>query len=139
MKTRFATFADHEKIMKVAKQSPYTRDFSNHIFSGEAMYQKNWIKVIENIDGSIAAFYCVRHKVREPATTLYFLGVDADMRSHGLGGQLVEEMKKDSPHRCIQLNVMKENNRAAEFYTRHGFLIAGEAMNGKALKMELRW
>lgn len=125
--------------MKVAKQSPYTRDFSNHIFSGPAMYEKNWIKVVENSSGTIEGFYCVRHKTREPATTLYFLGVDGLRRGNGIGERLLLELKADSPHRCIQLNVMKDNPRAIEFYYRHGFQAVGEAMKGKALKLELRW
>lgn len=140
--TRFATIDDHKAIMEVAKQSPYTRDFSNHIFSGEAMYEKNWIKIAEykgHRGSGIVGFYCVRHKVREPATTLYFLGVESGMRSEGIGAQLIHELKQDSPHRCIQLNVMKENDRAQNFYNRHGFLVVDEALKGKAVKMELNW
>lgn len=136
MKLRVATPADHDEIVKVAKTSKYTRDFSNRVmFSSDAAYEKGWIRVAEE-DGKIVGFTCVRHKVRDPKTMLYFVTVLPEYRRKGVAFLLLEETMHASPHTTMELNVMKDNEAAISFYNRHGFRIAGEAMGGEAHRLE---
>lgn len=136
---RQARFDEHKAIFEIAKQSKYTRDFSNHIFSGEAMYEKGWIRVYDPKprDGGslIWGFTCVRHKVRTPVTELYFITVDKNMDRAGIGRALMEDLLEQSPHKRVQLNVMKENP-AVGFYDRLGCTRIGESMGGKAWRYE---
>ncbi len=136
---RFAKFEEHDKIMKLAKRSKYTRDFSNHIFSGESMYSKNWIAIQKDALGDVMGFYCVRHKVRTPATTLYFIGVDQKYWGEGNASELLQHMKDNTPHRCIELNCMKDNVEGLKFYEKHNFEIKGDSLKGLGHKLELRW
>lgn len=133
-----AEFHHHKEIMGIAKQSKYTRDFSNHMFSNEEAYKKKWITVIHDENAKIIAFMCVRHKTRQPATSLYFIGVDEAYKGLGLGTKLIEHLKDECPHNCIQLNVMKDNS-AGKFYEGLGFKVTGEALNGKGQSFELKW
>lgn len=135
---RFAKFSEHPEILKISKLSPYTRDFSNHIFSGEALYAKNWIAVSLN-EKTILGFYCVRHKIRTPKTTLYFIGVAPTAKGMDIGSQLLEHMKANSPHKCIELNCAKDNAEGLRFYERHNFQVTGESLGGKGLHLELSW
>lgn len=139
---RKAEFSEHKEIMQLARHSKYTRDFSNHIFSGEAMYDKGWINVAEmelSPHPKVVGFYCVRHKVRTPATTLYFIGVDEEYKDLKIGTDLLQHMKDNSPYKCIELNCMKDNEPALKFYEKHKFQITGESLKGKGVHMELRW
>lgn len=129
----------HNDIVRIARQSKYTRDFSNHIFSGEAMYQKNWVRIAQEEDGTIVGFYCVRHKTRSPVTELYFILVDANARTKGIGRALIEDMKKNSPHKSIQLNCAKDNDAGVSFYECLGAVNIGESLQGKAHRFELRF
>lgn len=136
---RKAAFIEHGSIMKIAKLSKYTRDFSNHIFSGEAMYEKGWINVAHMDFALLAGFYCVRHKTRTPATTLYFIGIDPEFKEMKVGTDLLQHMKDNSPYKCIELNCMKDNEPALKFYEKHGFKETGESLKGTGVHMELRW
>lgn len=130
---------DHKELVKVAKTSPYTGDFSNRVmFSSDAAYDKGWIRVIYK-DGEILGYYCVRHKSRgEKATALYFITVRPEWRSKNLGLILLEDMKARSPAGIIQLNVAKKNEAARRFYERHGFTVTGESLGGAGWSMEWR-
>lgn len=131
MRIRTATKDDHAAIMMIAKQSPYTRDFGSHMFSPDSAYEKGWIVVTENFTGEVIGFYCVRHKVREPVTSLYFIGVDKEWHSAGVGQELMRDLyTKANP--TIRLNCMKDNEQATKFYERLGFKIVGDHMDGKA-------
>lgn len=130
---------DHEKILKLAKTSKYTKDFSNAVmFSSPAAYAKGWIRIAENEAGEVVGFTCVRHKVREPKTVLYFLNVREDVRKQNVAKMLLDLVMSDSPHKTMQLNVMKDNE-AKGFYDRQGFQVTGEAINGQAHQMEKVW
>lgn len=135
MLIRFANFSEHKKIVQVSKQSKFTRDFTNQIFSGEEMYLRSWITIAEHRE--ILGFYCVRHKIKEPVTSLYFIGVDRNQKGIGVGFKLLEHMKVNSPHKVIELNCIKENEEALIFYDRNGFKIIGEGLKG--LGWRLRW
>ena len=135
---RVATPDDHAAICVVAKTSKYTKDFSNRLmFSSDAAYAKGWILVAEH-RGEILGFTCVRHKVREPVTMLYFITVHPDERGGFIGERLLKHVMQQSPHTCMALNVMKEN-RAVSFYERLGFKIAGDAFGGEAYRMVKEW
>lgn len=139
-----AAQADHGALVRIARTSPYTKDFSNAVmFSSPAAYAKGWIRMAiaetETLDvpSSIVGFYCVRHKSRSPETMLYFITVLPEVRTQFVGKLLMDDMKRQSPSRHIALNVMKDN-RAVAFYLREGFLITGEALGGHAHRMEWR-
>lgn len=136
--------SDHAGILKLAKRSPYTKDFSNHMFSGDAAYEKGWIRVVvrlapNNKDQVLYGFYCVRHKVRDPETSLYFIGVAPEAKRGGFGAVLIEDIKERSPHRRMILNVMNDNKEALAFYKRLGFTVGGPALKGKGVQLTLEW
>lgn len=139
---RVATPADHDDIFKVAKTSKYTRDFSNRMmFSSDAAYEKGWIRVATLAEGDrrgqIVGFTCVRHK-RNGKTMLYFVTVHPDLKGHGVGKDLLDDVMENSPHKTMELNVMKDNE-AVKFYERLGFTVVGDAMKGEAWRMEKDW
>ena len=150
MMIRPARHSEHRAVLALAKTSKYTRDFGNMMFSSEDAYNKGWIVVAEPFMGAQRifpevprpwGFYCVRHKVREPATSLYFITVHPDVRFSNLkiGTKLLQHMVRTTPHRRIQLNVMKDNDSAIKFYLRHGFVIAGDGLRGQAHRMVREW
>lgn len=136
LKIRPATLEEHKELVRLANSSIYTKDFSNQLmFSGPDAYRKGWITIA--LDGSkIVGMSCVRHKVRVPETMLYFVVIEPDYRSRGIGEELLGHVMQHGPHSKMALNVMKENERAIKFYKRLGFRVAGETMKGQALKME---
>ncbi|YP_009966446.1 acetyltransferase [Pseudomonas phage vB_PaeS_PAO1_Ab19] len=136
---RRATLDEHKAILQVAKQSKYTKDFSNQVmFSSPAAYEKGWICVAE-LDGEIRGFYCIREKVRSPETVLYFIGVDQEAKGRGLGKQLIEHIMASTRHRRLALNVNKQNEEAQAFYQRLGFQVAGESLGGQGLALFKEW
>lgn len=135
---RAATRDDHGELVKLAKTHPATRDFSNHMFSGEAAYKKGWIRVWEE-DGKIVGMTCVRHKVRAPETSLYYIVVHPSYRSSGIGDLLIKDLMKQCPNPRIVLNVLKDNEGARRFYDRLGFSEEGESLKGKGVKLAKEW
>jgi ribosomal protein S18 acetylase RimI-like enzyme len=136
--------SDHKAILQLAKKSPYTKDFGNHMFSGDAAYEKGWIRIVvaladNNKDQLLYAFYCVRHKVRDPETSLYFIGVDPLAKKGGFGRVLIEDIQDRSPHTRIVLNVMNDNKEALAFYERLGFTVGAPALKGKGVQLSLEW
>jgi ribosomal protein S18 acetylase RimI-like enzyme len=136
-----ATDEDIRPICKeIASKSKYIRDFSNHIFSGPTQVAKGWVrKAVDETTGELLGFTCVRHKVREPVTELYFIGVKPNAKRLKIGASLIQDLIETSPHRAIELNVMKENEEAINLYLKLGFLIAGESMKGKSHRMRFTW
>lgn len=122
---------EHVPLCKLAKTSKWTRDFSNHMFSGTHAYAREWIQgayLYEDQQDKLVGFYCVRHKVRTPATTLYFITVDPAHYRQGIAEALLGHMKEHSPHPCIELNVGVANVEAAAFYKKHGFVEVGPSL-----------
>lgn len=131
---------DHQRILALAKQHACTRDFSHFMFSGAAAYEKGWIRVFEDQDtGKLVGFTCVRHKVRQKETSLYFIGIDARWQNVGLGLHMLEDLKRQSPHRRIVLNVRNDNAQAVAFYRKHGFTGSQPALGGQGTKLTLEW
>lgn len=130
-----ATKADHKELVRIAKTSKYTKDFSNSLmFSSDVAYAKGWImKAILN--GKIVGLSCVRHK-RDGTTMLYFVTIDPECRSKGIGEKLLTWVMMRGPHQRMRLNVMKDNTKAIAFYDRLGFAVVGEAMKATAWQME---
>lgn len=140
IRIRTATQDDHKSILAIAKESPYSRDFSSIMFSSEAAYKKGWIIVAECEENGIVGFVCVRHKVQKPETTLYFLHVSKQHRRKGIGRQLLRRVLHESPHRKIVIGVMKDNEEGVEFWSREGFRVVSEdRYNGAGYGMELTW
>lgn len=134
---RSATIEDHKVLVKLARTSVYTKDFSNAmLFSSPEAYAKGWIRVHENDGGVPTGFTCRRDKTRAPITELYFIVVGPEFRGYRIGEQLLHDLFIQSPHHKVGLNVMKENTGAVRFYTRHGFKIVGVGLGGQAWRME---
>lgn len=136
---RQATVDDHKDILLVAKQSKYTKDFSNQVmFSSPAAYEKGWIQVAE-VQGKIVGFYCIREKVRSPETVLYFIGIDQEYKGFGTGKKLINHIIENTRHSRLALNVHKNNIEAQEFYERLGFQVAGTSLGGEGLALIKEW
>jgi ribosomal protein S18 acetylase RimI-like enzyme len=152
MNIRPATKADHAVLSKIAASHRAGQGFTHFMFSGDAAYEKGWIRVVE-MDGRIVGFTCVRHKARQPKTMLYYIIVDKDYRSGslktgpsggtipivGVGQALLDDLIKTTPHRCIELSCLKDNEPALKFYAKNGFAQQGEALKGKGWHLEKAW
>lgn len=116
-----ATQEDHAVLLGIARQSKWTKDFSNAVmFSSPAAYSKGWIRAAWSGAGVCLGFTCVRHKVRTPETVLYFIAVNQLDRRHGAGRALFEDLMERSPSGNVSFNVGKDNVEARAFYERIG-------------------
>jgi ribosomal protein S18 acetylase RimI-like enzyme len=122
-----ATPDQHKQIMQVAKQTKWTKDFSNQMMFG-ACYAQGWVLVArERGGGSVVGFACYRIKIRVHETTLYFVGVDAAYRGQGIGTKLIQTiMSGTAVHRTMVLKCAKDNLPAKKYYDSHGFSVASE-------------
>jgi ribosomal protein S18 acetylase RimI-like enzyme len=141
IKVRRAQAGEHPLLLQVARQSPFTKDFSNRVmFSTPAAYEKGWIL---RADFSSArdnevplGISCVRHKSRSLQTVLYFICVRPEGRRMGVGRALIEEIMRESPHDEMVLNVMKSNAEARAFYRQLGFQESGvETLGGEGIQL----
>lgn len=146
VKYRLATKADHEEILRVAKQSVYTKDFSNTVmFSSDAAYEKGWIQIAREVTPTgkelgCVGFTCVREKTRVPEVVLYFIGIDKGVQRQNIGSMLLENAMARSKHKTMSLNVAKDNQQAIDFYTKHGFIIRDDqALNGTGYNLVKGW
>ena len=131
--------ADHKLLVKLAKSHPATKDFSNEVmFSSPEHYTKGWIRVIES-HGEVVGFTCVRHKVRAAETTLYFIVISPEYRRNGIGSLLLDDLRAQTPHKRIVLKCMKDNLEALAFYSKHGFVVEADALNGKGVMLAKEW
>lgn len=129
---RIAKHSEHKTVCNIAKDSQYTKDFSNMIFSGEDCYKQGRIKVAESV-GSILGFSCFRHRTRiRPCNVLYFLGVSKAYQRSGVGSRLLRDLYTFSPL-GVELKVMKDNEAVVEWYLREGFVEVDEAYDGKGV------
>lgn len=142
MKIRPARVDEHAELVRLARTSPYTRDFSNRMmFSSDAAYERGWIRVADD-DEAIVGFTCVRHKVRSPVTVLYFIVVNPEKRGGGIGTALMEDLEFQAEahgHRWISLNVAKDNEAAIYMYEKFGYEKRGESLKGTGWRMEKLW
>lgn len=133
---RQATAADHKEIVAIAKQTKYTKHYSNMIFSSEECYLAGRIRVAL-VKGIITGFTCFRRRTRNPATVLYIIGVSKDSRRGKIGETLINDLKRLSPDVPIELNVMKDNP-AAHFFRKQGFVEVGETYKEQAWIMRTK-
>lgn len=123
MNVRCATIDDWPAIERVAKLSKYTREATGPHYLSQAALDKGWVGVIgEPVHG----FVIVRHLVRKPYTSLYYVGVDPAHQGEGSGKALVQWALDTSPHGCVRLVCDKENHAALSWYYRHGFMRDGD-------------
>jgi ribosomal protein S18 acetylase RimI-like enzyme len=128
-----ATLQDHAAIMRVAKQTPWTKDFGNQLrYSSPQNYERGWILVakVPNLEATpgvykVIGFACFRPKVRQPETTLYFVGVDPAARRRGIGWALIEHMMAQVVPPKLVLKCGKNNPDAKKFYDKHQFRTVG--------------
>lgn len=137
---RSASTLDHVGLLKIAKTSPYTRDFGNRLmFSSDAAYDKGWIwlasQQLPDTGEHVLGFTCVREKTRVDEVMLYFIVVDQTVRSMGLGEKLLRGLEERTTRSRVALNLLKENERAGQFYKRLGYKVVGEAMGGLAWRL----
>lgn len=132
---------EHDEIVKLAKQSPYTSDFSNRVmFSNSAAYAKGWITVSRDEHGDepgqLAGFACIRDKVRQPEVSLYFIGVAPAYRRRGVAQLLIKHVMAFAKSRRMALNCAKDNEGALAFYQQLGFARTGESLEGAGWRLE---
>ena len=128
---------DHDRLCKLARTSEFTRDFSSIMFSSDGAYGRGWIRVCEGDDTNLLGFTCVRHKVMQPKTVLYFITVEPAVRSHKIGERLMLDLEQQTPHGLIHLNVSHRNERAKAFYLRLGYrVVRDDAISGTAWELE---
>lgn len=128
VKIRAATEADVPEIVRISKQSPYTKGVTNPRVVSPDTIARGEMGVAATKQGLIA-FVAVRHLVRKPWTTLHYIGVDERYRSQGIGERLVRWVMRNSPHGRIRLISEMSNPRSHGFYQRLGFELTGEGAN----------
>lgn len=128
---------DHDALCRLARTSEFTRDFGSIMFSSDGAYNKGWIRVAELAGDGIVGFTCVRHKVTQPKTVLYFITVAPAARGRQIGERLMRDLEEQTPHTCIHLNVAHENPNARRFYERLGYnVVRDDAISGTAWELE---
>lgn len=127
MKIRKAKWEEHKRVCEVARLSKFTKGFaSGGLRFVDSYYQRGEVLVAE-AHGRLLGFACVRHCVRRPYTSVYYIGATENGR--GVGRALLRQVLKESPHTCIQLISEKENKQGLGFYRHIGFTIQGEGAN----------
>lgn len=81
------------------------------------------------VAGNLVAYIWGRHLVRKPITKL-----DEICSTHpGAGTVLLQRLEQATPHSIIELECIKTNTRALEFYNKHSFEIMHEKPTNKSL------
>lgn len=70
-----------------------------------------------------------------PVSTLKAFSCPKEMRSHGIGKQLLDRIKAKKP--VLRLNVYRKNTRAVRFYEREGFEIQCGGTDGATGEKDL--
>lgn len=112
----------HREIARIARLSKFTKDFEAVRYIKD-YYDKGWMAVAIHLS-EVQGFACIRHCVRQPWTTIYYLGVRTQRL--GIGRELLRWVKDTSPHREIRLGVDRENDGAKSFWLATGFVSTGE-------------
>lgn len=138
IKVRLVKHSEHEWPLQLSRLHPVLQDFSSIRYSSQSAYIGGGIAVAFERLGRPVGFYCARHKVRVPETSLYFIGVRPPLR-RGVGTALLQHLMMCCEHPRIVLNCLKDNEVALAFYRRHGFVIAGEALGGQGWLLRKEW
>jgi ribosomal protein S18 acetylase RimI-like enzyme len=139
---RVARPADDPLVVALSKLDRFTRDLTAVYARADldTFYENRSVLLgyVRNPRSITAVgFLYGRHLVRRPYSSLYYMGVDPEARSHGVGRAMVSLFLSHSPHGCIQL-VCDEPNPANEFYARVGFQRIGEGASKKGVPF-IRW
>lgn len=111
--------ADHKALLKLAKQSPYTVGFADVRFIQE-YYSSGWI-IKATLDEELVGFACIRHCLKRPYTTVYYLGVAEGKRRMGVGDLIMTYIRCVTPHKELRLGVDESNKGGRDFWVRLGF------------------
>jgi len=124
---------DLEDIKKVLSEYPsptgrvWTENMVKEMLSSALREQYNGVFVAE-IDGSVAGFAIVIYRDWNNIAYLDYIQVRKEWIDKGVGHNLIErciEWAKERNARIICTETGKDNERAIEFYQRHGFEITG--------------
>ena len=127
-----ATWEDHKGILRVSKQSSYTEPLSEVRYIQE-YYGQGWmLKAVRA--NEIVGFVCLRHCLRNPYTSIYYLGVADGCKRSGVGRRLAKYVDRASPHQEIRLGIEEMNEEAIMFWTSLGFEKLGEPKTAKTGK-----
>ena len=127
-----AAWEDHKQILKLSKQSPYTKTLADVRYIQE-YYTNGWMfKAVK--EESIVGFACIRHCLRNPYTTIYYLGVEESCRGAGLGWRLVKAVEEASPHNELRLGIEETNQEGRLFWLALGFVASGVVTTTKSGK-----
>lgn len=122
LKTTKASFSDDSAVCLIAKQSPYTRDFTSHRFfraNIESDYEKGFVGIVK-LHGPILGFVYCKHLVRKPMSVIHYMGVDEDRQKCGVGRALLTWALKTSPWGRVELSCEHRNEGAMKFYEHAG-------------------
>jgi RimJ/RimL family protein N-acetyltransferase len=132
----------------LCKQHRYTKSFDGLMFSRMEFYERSEIRVMVDLQAKselnphgIIGFSNFYHKIRTPATKIYFFVTDKDHLRRGVAGCLFEDMVLHMPlwtknprdpraewqTRYIELDVNKTNPPAIAFWERLGFTVQGSS------------
>jgi len=83
-------------------------------------YEKG--EILKAVRGNeIVGFACVRHCIKRPYTTIYYLGVALAERGKGIGRMLEERVEEDSKHPTIKIGIEEDNTDGILFWESLGF------------------
>jgi ribosomal protein S18 acetylase RimI-like enzyme len=119
--------ADHKTIVRLARQSPFTRSLSVRYI--DTYYHRGEVGKLVRYSGlsndwETVGFILVRHCVRRPYTSVYYVVVDEQHRGRGLGGRLLDWAEGQSPWTETRLGVDERNDGARRYWERLGFVPA---------------
>jgi ribosomal protein S18 acetylase RimI-like enzyme len=144
LKTTKAVFSDDPEICVVARQSPYTRDFTSHRFfraNIESDYAKGFVGVCKNPSFGVVGFVYCKHLIRKPMSVIHYMGVEKEWRGNGVGRALLAWALKNSPHDRVELSCEDRNTSAMKFYEHSRLEMIGSGFYGKEprLRTYTRW
>jgi|SRR5580700_332883 ribosomal protein S18 acetylase RimI-like enzyme len=132
---RQATFEQNKAIVKLASCSPFTKHFSYIAYCNRQRYAIGDIWIVMRNE-ELAAFSCTRIKRRKQEAELDIIATAPEHRGHGAATALIRNLIYRAGALPTVLGVHKVNESAIRLYTKLGFTIIGDALNGEAYKMQ---
>lgn len=111
---------DHKEIIKLSKLSRFTKGFADVRYIQE-YYSNGWVGKA-TVSTELVGFVCLRHCIKRPWTTIYYLGVVPSLARTGIGSRLVDWVWNTSPHPSLRLGIEATNADGLAFWTRQGFI-----------------
>lgn len=118
---RLATLEDLKEILKLSKQSEYTKKLSEVRYLQEYIPRKEFAVFHTGMSGVQLGFVLIRNLVRKPYTSIYYMGTRVDVRGLGIGYRLLQWVEQQSPHKEIHLGVDEANIEGQAWWARQGF------------------